>query len=64
MSHDRLSDARWFKSTRSDDIGNCVEVAFLGDDEIATRDSKVGGTESVLLFGTRQWDAFVRNLTA
>ncbi|SDC77024.1 DUF397 domain-containing protein [Actinokineospora iranica] len=64
MSSDRLADARWFKSTRSLEERECVEVAFLGDGEIATRDSKVGGTEQVLLFGTRQWDAFVRNLNA
>ncbi|SDE00010.1 DUF397 domain-containing protein [Actinokineospora iranica] len=64
MSSDRLADAQWFKSSRSNGAGECVEVAFLGDGEIATRDSKVGGTESVLLFGTRQWDAFVRNLNA
>ncbi|SDC77054.1 DUF397 domain-containing protein [Actinokineospora iranica] len=63
MSNDKLADARWFKSTRSL-ADECVEVAFLGDGEIATRDSKAGGTDSVLLFGTRQWDAFLRNLNA
>ncbi|SDD73695.1 DUF397 domain-containing protein [Actinokineospora iranica] len=64
MSSDKLADARWFKSSRSAGDGECVEVAFLGDGEIATRDSKLGGTESVLLFGTHQWDTFVRTLNA
>lgn len=39
-----LSDARWFKSTRSGNNGTCVEVAFLGcptaGHRVATRDSK------------------------
>ncbi|SDC59112.1 DUF397 domain-containing protein [Actinokineospora iranica] len=64
MSNVRLSDARWFKSSRSNHDQECVEVAFLGDGEIATRDSKVGGTESVLLFGSRQWNTFVRGLNS
>ncbi|SDC51285.1 DUF397 domain-containing protein [Actinokineospora iranica] len=64
MSSDKLADARWFKSSWSGPNGECVEVAFLGDGEVATRDSKVGGTESVLLFGSSQWDAFVRGLNA
>ncbi|RCW42751.1 uncharacterized protein DUF397 [Halopolyspora algeriensis] len=36
----QLAGAVWRKSTRSGAIGNCVEIASLGDDEIAMRNSR------------------------
>ncbi|MDR7302790.1 DUF397 domain-containing protein [Haloactinomyces albus] len=35
-----LAGAAWRKSTRSGAIGNCVEIASLGGDEIAMRNSR------------------------
>ncbi|GIF11565.1 DUF397 domain-containing protein [Actinoplanes teichomyceticus] len=53
-----LSDAQWFKSTRSGaDSDNCVEVAFVGE-AIAVRDSK-SPSGPALIFTAAEWDAFV-----
>ncbi|WIM96597.1 DUF397 domain-containing protein [Actinoplanes oblitus] len=53
-----LSQAQWFKSTRSGaDSDNCVEVAFV-DDAIAVRDSK-NPAGPALIFTQAEWDAFV-----
>lgn len=53
-----LSNARWFKSTRSGpNCDNCVEVAFI-DGAIAVRDSK-DPQGPALLFTPDEWDAFV-----
>ncbi|GAA2512200.1 DUF397 domain-containing protein [Pilimelia columellifera] len=53
-----LSNARWFKSTRSGpNCDNCVEVAFV-DGAIAVRDSK-NTAGPALLFTPDEWDAFV-----
>ena len=53
-----LTQAQWFKSTRSGpNSDNCVEVAFV-DDAIAVRDSK-NQDGSVLIFTAAEWDAFV-----
>ena len=35
-----LTGAVWRKSTHSGPDGNCVEVAFLGDGNVAVRDTK------------------------
>ncbi|WP_280183488.1 DUF397 domain-containing protein [Nocardia cyriacigeorgica] len=52
-----LSDARWFKSTRSDAVKDCVEVAFLDSGLVGVRDSKnpAGGA---LVFRPDEWEAF------
>lgn len=54
-----LSEARWFKSTRSGpNCDNCVEVAFLAGGATAVRDSK-NPDGPVLTFTPDEWDAFV-----
>lgn len=53
--------AHWFKSSRSDTGGKCVEIAFL-DDTIGVRDSK-DPTGPVLTFHPTAWDAFLEGLS-
>ncbi|WP_084740205.1 DUF397 domain-containing protein [Cryptosporangium aurantiacum] len=38
---------------------SCVEVARLGDESIALRDSKDGTRGRVLIYPARSWSAFV-----
>lgn len=52
-----LSHAGWFKSSRSNNGGNCVEAAFL-DDAVAVRDSK-NQSGPALVFAGNEWKAFV-----
>lgn len=40
ISAESLVDATWRKSTYSGSMGNCVEVAPLGDGQIAFRNSR------------------------
>lgn len=40
MSADLLSGVAWQKSGRSGAYGNCVEVAALGGDDVAVRNSR------------------------
>jgi hypothetical protein len=58
----RASDlnARWFKSNRSGNNGNCVEVAFVGD-VVATRDSK-NPSGPVLVVTPAAWTAFLATI--
>ena len=56
--NDELANAKWFKSTRSGDSENCVEVAFLGSGRVGVRDSKNRGGPA-LMFTPDEWDAFV-----
>ncbi len=53
-----LTDAIWFKSSRSSANGQCVEVATNLPGVVAVRDTKNrdGGT---LLFTDAEWAAFV-----
>ena len=54
-----IADADWAKSTRSGPTGgNCVEVAFLRDDQVAVRNSRHPGGPA-LVFTSAEWDAFV-----
>ncbi|NEW58683.1 DUF397 domain-containing protein [Nocardia cyriacigeorgica] len=52
-----LSNARWFKSSRSAPTKDCIEVAFLGSEAVGVRDSK-NPTGPMLMFGLAEWDAF------
>ncbi|WP_227996974.1 DUF397 domain-containing protein [Nocardia australiensis] len=52
-----LSEARWFKSTRSSGGKDCVEVAFLPGSFVGVRDSK-NSDGPALVFTPGEWDAF------
>lgn len=52
-----LSGAKWFKSSRSGDKADCVEVAFLAGSIVGVRDSK-NPTDPALVFEAGEWDAF------
>ena len=52
-----LTQARWFKSSRSTGSKDCVEVAFLGEGSVGIRDSK-NPTGPALVFAPSEWDAF------
>ncbi len=52
-----LSEAKWFKSSRSTGAKECVEVAFLGAGAVGVRDSK-NPTGPALVFSPGEWDAF------
>ncbi len=58
MNTERLAGATWFKSSRSNGQGACVEVAFLEGGQVAMRDSKASNG-STLVFPTGSWGAFV-----
>jgi hypothetical protein len=62
MSSD-LTGAAWHKSSHSQNNGQCVEVAFLDDGRVATRDTKHHGHGPALAFTHNQWAAFQRHLT-
>jgi Domain of unknown function (DUF397) len=52
-----LTNAAWRKSTRSNDGGNCVEVADNLPGVVAVRDSK-NPTGPALVFTPAEWAAF------
>lgn len=52
-----LSNARWFKSSRSGGAKECVEVAFLEAGMVGVRDSK-NPTGPALVFDSGAWDSF------
>jgi len=54
-----LTGVTWVKSSRSGPTGgNCVEVAFLGDGQIAVRNSRHPGGPALIFTGA-EWDAFI-----
>ncbi|WP_067679358.1 DUF397 domain-containing protein [Nocardia miyunensis] len=60
MSAD-LSDAKWFKSSRSQGGRECVEAAFLDGGMVGVRDSK-NPTGPALVFAPGEWDAFTAGI--
>ncbi|MEV6339222.1 DUF397 domain-containing protein [Nocardia vinacea] len=56
-----LSEAKWFKSSRSTSGSDCVEVAHLADSMVGVRDSK-NPTGPALVFTPSEWDAFTAGL--
>jgi hypothetical protein len=55
--NDALTHAQWFKSSKSNPSGGCVEVAFLDDGQVGVRDSK-NRPGPALIFTANEWDAF------
>lgn len=53
-----LSEARWFKSSRSASNKECVEAAHLGGGFVGVRDSK-NPTGPALVFTPGEWDTFL-----
>ena len=54
-----VTGVRWVKSRRSGPTGgNCVEVAFLADGEVAVRNSRHPAGPA-LVFTPQEWHAFV-----
>lgn len=56
-----LSGAKWRKSTRSGNQGDCVEVADNLPGVVAVRDSK-DPSGAVLTFTPSEWKAFVEGV--
>ncbi|MFJ1456305.1 DUF397 domain-containing protein [Nocardia sp. N2S4-5] len=48
---------KWVKSSRSADLANCVEVAWLSNGDVCVRDSK-SPDAGRLTFTPGEWDAF------
>jgi hypothetical protein len=57
-----LTDAAWFKSSRSTNNGQCVEVAFVHG-QVAVRDSK-NPSGPALVFSEQEWSAFLAGIAA
>jgi Domain of unknown function (DUF397) len=49
----------WVKSSYSNWQGQCVEVAFLPDGDVALRNSR-HPRGAILVFTSAEWDAFLR----
>ncbi|MEU7769623.1 DUF397 domain-containing protein [Nocardia sp. NPDC049190] len=58
-----LTGVVWRKSAHSGPDGNCVEVAFLIDGNVAVRDTKDNGSGPILAFAPGEWDAFLAGVS-
>jgi hypothetical protein len=58
-----LSDAKWFKSSRSGAKRECVEVAWLKAGHVGVRDSK-NPNGPALIFTADEWTAFTTDLNS
>jgi len=56
----RMQDRGWFKSSRSSDNANCIEVRFAGG-QVDVRDTK-DRTGPTLAFDSTTWTSFVTGL--
>ena len=59
----QLDGVTWQKSRRSNPSGNCVEVARLGRQAVAMRNSRHPDGPA-LVFTTEEWDAFITGAQA
>ncbi|MGW0874186.1 DUF397 domain-containing protein [Streptomyces sp. NPDC002740] len=57
MAADQITGARWQKARASDALNDCVEVARLGENEFAVRNSRYPGGPA-LIYTKAEWDAF------
>jgi Domain of unknown function (DUF397) len=63
MPASQLQGVTWMKSRRSGPTGgNCVEVAYLADGEVAMRNSRHPDGPA-LIFTAAEWDAFLGGAT-
>ncbi|WP_405164985.1 DUF397 domain-containing protein [Nocardia sp. NBC_01499] len=53
-----VSGANWFKSSYSNQGGDCVEIAHIAEGMVGVRDSK-NPTGPALVFTSSAWDAFI-----
>ncbi|NNH71302.1 DUF397 domain-containing protein [Nocardia uniformis] len=56
-----LSRGPWFKSSYSQGISECMEVAWLPGGEVGVRDSK-NPSGPALVFALGEWDAFIARI--
>ena len=61
MPADRLTMARWRKSTASNPSGSCVEIAELPDGKIAVRNSR-DKSGPALIYPRAELAAFLRDV--
>ncbi len=53
-----IANARWVKASASSGSSGCVEIAHIGDGQVALRDSKHRG-DMPFVFTRHEWDCFL-----